>query len=30
MAINILIVLPLIGVALIKLLPPPDKVSEEA
>ena len=30
MAINILIVLPLIGVALIKLLPSPDKVSEEA
>ena len=30
MAINILIVLPLIGVALIRLLPSPDKVSEEA
>ncbi|WP_028306589.1 MFS transporter [Desulfitibacter alkalitolerans] len=30
MAINILIILPLIGVALIKLLPPPDEASEEA
>lgn len=30
MAINILIVLPLIGIALIRLLPPPDKASEEA